>query len=154
MRGQRVLEEPIYAAARATVDAWTESARAPLEPGQSFADVGAYLVTFLYGDDRSEGVTLTVDGSPIQGSFYFAGDGLGLREIDPDMSATGGSGAALAVGTGFVLHGGSGGEPEGCVWNGELAASVPGALFVERKRARRTESGDVCAPPNILGTSD
>jgi len=145
--GERVLDEPIYAAARATVRAWTESANAALEPGVSFDDVGAYLVTFLRGDDPASGVTVTVDGRPISAAFYFSdtAGAPGLHEIDPDLFSTGGSGAALAIGTDFVLHGGSGGEPQGCVWPGVLAASVPGALFVDRKRARRTRSaGDGC----------
>jgi len=158
--GERLLDQPIYAVSRVTLDSWTDSANAALEPGQSFADLGAYLVTFFGGAEPAPGVTVTVDGRPPAGAFYFADPDpdthelLGLHEIDPSLRETGASGSALAVGTGFTLHGGSGGEPDGCVWPGALAASVPGALFVERKLARRSDNGDLCTPPEIFGTAE
>lgn len=150
--GERVRDEPIYAASIDTMEMWTESAGRPFEPEQSFADVGASLVTYLHGTDPSRDVVLTVSGRPTR-AFYFADDPA-LSSIDVSRAATGLNGSALAVSAnGFSLYGGVGGEPDGCVWPSEIAAAIPGALFVQRKHATQVgASGGACGPLTNLGT--
>jgi len=151
--GQRVRDEPIYASSVDTIETWTDTAGRPFESGQSFADVGASLVTYLYGGDPSRDVMLTVSQRPTV-AFYFADDSA-LSSIDRSRAATGLNGSALAVSaSGFSLYGGVGGEPDGCVWPSERAAAIPGALFVQRVEATQVgASGGSCDPLTNLGTS-
>ncbi len=150
--GERVRDEPIYAASIDTMERWTDSAGRPFAPGQSFSDVGASLVTYLHGGDPSRDVMLTVSGGSTR-AFYFA-DEPARSFIDVSRVATGRNGSALAVGVdGFSLYGGVGGELDGCVWPSERAAAIPGALFVQRKHATQVgASGGTCDPLTNLGT--
>jgi hypothetical protein len=150
--GSRTADLPIYATSRATDERWTSSAAQPFEFGETFIDVGAYLVTYLYGGEPSEDVTLTVSGRPTPLRTFYFDDEPALSVVNGARVATSVNGSALAVGTDYSLHGGVGGEPDGCVWPSELAASIPGVLFVQRKLARRTSSGEQCAPGVNLGT--
>ncbi len=148
----RVPDQRLFASERALDAEWTASAGAPFGT-DTYVDRGAVLETFVHGEAPRAGVTLTVNGRPVPNATYYfseADDGT-LSRIDTARTETGVTGSALVVGTDFVLHGGSGAEPFGCVWPAQLAASIPGVLFVQHKSAVSAPTGDQCHQPGISG---
>jgi len=101
--------------------------------GDSFVTRGAILA--LFADDNGDpvaGVTFTEMGNPeVDNDFYFADTDPATRlTVDPALDVTGANGSALKINSALVEHSGNGG---GCTWTSDLAAAIPGVLFVAPK---------------------
>lgn len=141
--GQVRSDQPVHALRRVTDAAWTEQSNVG---GMTFADRGAILAVFTDGAGvRIEGVTITSNGSiRAADDFYFSDASVATRAtVAPAQASTGVNGAALLLNSPLVEHTGTGGEPTGCTWPSELAASIPGVLFVQPFQAE-TPSGNPC----------
>jgi len=141
-----VLRDTATYALQHTTDAmWTASAGDPFA-GQSFVDRGVYVPVFISGGDRVRGVTLTSGGSPAPSrTFYFSDtDPNMLTTVDAALTETGANGAAVVVDSNLVMHSGTGGEPEGCIWPSNLADSIPKVAFIQERVATDISTGEPC----------
>lgn len=121
---------------RKTTDAmW--STGDPIGTGQTFVEKGAYMPVFRHGDALVAGVTITVGGvTKPADDWYFADADTGEnRTTVQDRASSGPNGAGLLINSGLTMHSGTGGEPEGCEWPSDLAASIPGVLFFSNREA-------------------
>jgi hypothetical protein len=134
-QGSRLNGLIMYSVRRATDAAWTATAGDPFG-GQTFADRGAVLATYLHAGAPVAGVQVVADGEQPQSDFYFADTDPWTRTtVDPALDATGVNGSALLVDSPFVDHSGGGGEPPGCYWPESLATGIAGTIMVQRFEA-------------------
>jgi len=129
---------------RSTDEAWTQSAGDPFPGGQTFVDRGVYGPVFRNpgpsAGDPSPGVVITSGGATKPADDYYFDD------TDPEtrssvaaaQASTGANGMGLLVGSSLGQHSGAGGEPGGCEWQSELAASIPTVLFFRESFAHTT----------------
>lgn len=127
---------------RATTDAaWSTQAGLI---GDSFAERGVVLATFVDGDAPVAGVALTRNGGVVEAdTSYFSDTAPATRTtVDPGQTATGANGSALMLGSPLVEHSGEGAERGGCLWSTGLAASIPGVVFTTTYRLEAAGGGD------------
>ena len=112
-----------------TVTQWTQSAGSPFG-ASSFADVGVILLDFNAGGFPQDGVKVTQSGSSTPGQDYYFSDASLLERLHVDsmQDSTGINGSALFVNGAFTSYSGTGGEPMGCIWPSELAATIEGVV--------------------------
>jgi hypothetical protein len=125
----------------ATDTTWTTQAGLV---GDSLAERGVILATFVDGDTPVAGVTMTRNGAPVPaGTYYFSDTAPASRTtVDPEQTSTGADGAALMLGSSLVEHSGDGGERGDCAWTSGLAASIPGVVFTTTYRLEGPGGGD------------
>jgi len=151
-----------YAVKATTITAWTSTAGVDFG-GDDFWEHGVYVPLFMIGtpvidrDDpannvpkRVAGVTITAAGNPDSSrDWYFSDtDPNQLTTVVPatgGQDATGANGAGLMVDSALDQHSGTGGEPSGCVWASNLAASIPNVAFIQEKIAEVDGMpGEIC----------
>lgn len=134
-----------YATRAETNTTWTTGAGIT---GQSFAQRGVLAIVFHHGNDPEAGVRVRRNSQFIPADdFYFADTGVSRSMVqmgttNPDT--TGPNGTVLVINSPTPIeHDGVGGEPSGCVWPANLAASIPGVVFMQIKHAE-TPAGAAC----------
>jgi hypothetical protein len=136
--GVRHDDVTLFGLRRTTDIAWTTAAGDPFA-GQTFAQQGAELLLFRYGDDPVGGVT--VGNGEV---FYFADNDPAQRALlDPALTATAVNGAALRAGS-MASASASGSEPDGCDWSPLPWGGTPGFVRVDDVHA--VNDLGVCQP--------
>lgn len=116
---------------------------------QTFAQRGVLGIVFHYpGEMPRSGVRIRRSGSFIpQDDFYFSDAGRMRTTVMPHVGntdATGMNGTGLVINSDTpIAHDGVGSEPNGCIWPSNLAASIPGVVFMQIKEAE-TPAGAAC----------
>lgn len=130
-----------YATRVSTDQLW--SAGAGISP--SFGTRGVLLKVFVRNGQPVAGVTARRNGTQVPADdLYFSDTGVTRRMIDPTRTSTGPNGSVLIINSDTpIAHDGVGGEPSGCQWPSNLAASIPGAVFVQRQEPE-TPAGAPC----------
>lgn len=106
--------------------------------GMTFAQRGVLAIVFRHNDNPVAGVQVQRDNNNIPNDdFYFADDpGPGRAMLSTTRTNTGPNGTVLVVNSPTpIAHDGAGGEPAGCQWPSNLAASIAGVTFVQIKDA-------------------
>jgi len=134
--GEQRTDLRAFATSRATDVAWTSAAGDPFG-GPSFSENGAVLAVFQHGGDPVAGVAITIGGA-VANAYYFSDPDAARATVAPALTATGADGSGLIVNVSLGTVSGSGSEPPGCEWPGNLGASMPGALWVELAEAHVT----------------
>lgn len=119
-----------YSIRRSTDEAWTATAGLG---GATLVDRGVLWKLFLYGNTPVAGAQIFGADSVVRpdDDYYFSDTAAFTRlTIAPSQNATGVNGSALMINSGLVEHSGDGGERPMCWWSSQLAASIPGVLFV------------------------
>ncbi len=146
----------VYGVSRATDTLWSDAAGV----SPSFGTRGAYVPIFLYGEgapfstDPAEpvaGVVVTENGTNEPANTYYFEDtdphtraALGQVASGAGPDFTGANGSAVKVLSALVNHSGTGNEPgTNCQWPSDLAASIMGVTFVQR-RVAETSTGVTC----------
>jgi len=110
----------------------------------TFVNRGVFMSIFRHGNDPVAGVTVTSNGSVRAVDDYYFTDTVATTRVNTAPAGpTGVNGSALLLGSALVEHSGTGGEPSGCVWPSDLAASIPGVLFFN-PRIAETAGGAEC----------
>lgn len=137
-----------YATRSSTDTTWTTGAGLA---GSSFAERGVLAIVFTYNGMPRSGVQVRRNGSPTPSGddFYFSDT---MPTANPARSmvgpssqtTTGANGTVLVINSNTpIAHDGIGAEPSGCVWPSNLAASIPGVVFMQIKDAE-TPAGAAC----------
>lgn len=127
-----------YVTRNETNTAWTAAAGIG---SPSFAERGMLAIIFHYKGMPRSGVTVRRNGNnvPAGEDFYFADTGIARTMIDTVGSpndVTGPNGTVVVINSPTpISHDGVGGEPAGCIWPANLAASIAGVSFVQIKEA-------------------
>lgn len=118
------------------------SADVSLSP--TFAARGVFVSIFQYGTNPVSGVTVTdSNGARPNDDYYFSDTAPLSRTTVVTNGPTGANGTALLLNSSLVEHSGTGGEPSGCQWPSDLAASIPGVYFINPRFAE-TPAGAAC----------
>lgn len=118
------------------------SADVSLSP--TFAARGVFVSIFQYGNNPVSGVTVTdSNGARPNDDYYFSDTAPLSRTTVIEDGPTGANGTALLLNSSLVEHSGTGGEPDGCQWPSDLAASIPGVYFINPRFAE-TPAGAAC----------
>lgn len=146
--GQVRNNQQTYVVRRTTDVAWSTDADVTGNQGLSgsntFVDKGVFLSMFRHGNNPVAGVTVTSNGSVRSADDFYFTDTDATTRVDTNPNGpTGVNGAALLLNSSLVEHSGQGAEPAGCVWPSDLAASIPGVLFVNPRIAEDT-NGNEC----------
>lgn len=131
-----------YATTVATDTAWSTSSGIG---GMSFAERGVLAIVFHYKGNPQSGVMARRNGALIpDDDFYFSDTGIARTTVAAAQTSTGANGTALVIDVPSpTAHDGLGGEPSGCRWPTNLAAAIPGVVFVQIKEAE-TPAGAAC----------
>lgn len=117
-----------YALRSSTDDAWASQ----VNLAQSFADQGAILALFTGPEDRpAPNVRITADDVVRAADDFYFSTVSSRTTLLPSATTTNPNGAALMLNSALVQHSGTGGEPNGCVWSRQMAAAIPGTLWVQ-----------------------
>jgi hypothetical protein len=115
--------------------------------GMTFAQRGVLAVVFHYHNAPVAGVQIRRGGATIPADdFYFSDTTKARTTVAAAQTVTGANGTALALNPGSsspTEHDGVGGLPSGCQWPTNLAAAIPGVVFVQIKDAQ-TAAGAAC----------
>jgi hypothetical protein len=119
--------------------------------GQTFAERGVYVPIFLdplsgdvgpFGGTPTAGVNTTQGGSTDDAKDYYFADtdpllrGTAIPDTTPGvLDGTGVNGSGLWINGTLIMFSGVGGEPADCMWPANLAATVPGVVFVQERIA-------------------
>lgn len=112
--------------------------------GASFASRGVLAIVFDHNGPVS-GVQVRRNGALIPADDYYFSDTMSARmTVDPARTNTGPNGTVLVINSNTPIeHDGVGAEPSGCQWPANLAASIPGVVFMQIKEAQ-TAAGAAC----------
>ncbi len=142
--GQVRNNQQTYVVTRATDVAWSTDPDVGFPSTNTFIDKGVFMSIFRHGNTPVAGVTVTSNGSPRANDDYYFTDTDPVTRLDTTPTGpTGVNGAALLLNSSLVEHSGQGGEPSGCVWPSDLAASIPGVLFFN-PRIAEDAGGNEC----------
>jgi hypothetical protein len=131
-----------YVARESTNLLWSNADGVNLSP--SFVDRGVFVSIFQYDGDPVAGVTVTdSNGARPNDDYYFSDTDPFTRTMVVPGGPTGANGTALLLNSSLVEHSGAGAEPDGCVWPSDLAASIPGVMFINPRNAE-TPAGAEC----------
>ncbi len=109
----------------------------------TFVQRGVFASVYLYRNMPVEDVTITdSNGARPNDDYYFTNTEATLRTLVTATGPTGPNGTALILNSSLVEHSGSGGEPSGCQWPSDLAASVPGLMFFNPRHAETPAGAD------------
>lgn len=125
-----------------TDELWTEGLALT---GSTLAQRGVLAITFHYKEVPRSGVQVRRNGALIPNDDYY------FTDLDAQRTAasltptvTGANGTVLVVNSDKAIgHDGTGGEPGTCLWPSNLAAAIPGVVFVQLKEAE-TSGGAAC----------
>jgi hypothetical protein len=142
--GQVRNNQQTYVVTQATNVAWSTDPDVGFTAANGFIDRGVFMPLFRHGTVPVAGVTVTSNGSVrAADDYYFTDTDPSTRLDTTPTGPTGVNGAALLLNSSLVEHSGTGGEPAGCVWPSDLAASIPGVLFLN-PRIAETSTGAEC----------
>jgi hypothetical protein len=115
--------------------------------GMTFAERGVLAIVFRYQGQPRAGVQIRQAGSLIPNTdFYFTDTGIARTSVSPGVpgtqSVTGANGTGLVISVDTpTAHDGVGAEPGTpgqCIWPSNLAAAIPGVVFIQTKDAETT----------------
>jgi hypothetical protein len=135
-----------YSTRVSTDMAWTTGSG--IGGGMTFAQRGVLAIVFHYQGMPRAGVRIRRNSQFIAADdFYFADTGITRSMAVPQvntMDPTGPNGTGLVINSPTPIeHDGQGAEPSGCRWPANLAASIPGVVFMQIKDAE-TPAGAAC----------
>jgi len=148
--GERFADQKTYVARHASDETWTDTAGYPFG-ATTFAGKGVFMPIFsIAGEVPVTGVKITRDPAGVvpADDFYFDDTDPTVRSsVNVTQDSTGPNGAGLMINSPLVDHAGTGGDnlPAGCVWEPELAKSIPTVVFANERWAKDSE-GEDCQP--------
>ena len=113
--------------------------------GMTFSQRGVLAIIFHYKGVPRNNVQIRRNNMLIPtDDFYFSDSGIGRTTVVAAQAMTGANGTGLVINSNTpIAHDGVGNEPSGCIWPSNLAASIPGVVFMQIKEAE-TAAGAAC----------